>query len=468
MADVFIVYASEDRATAAKLVESLRKTMTVWWDDTLTGDFRIVIPNEIAKAKCVVALWSKASVQKTGSVGEDMEVAKRNGKPIIPLELEDCDPIYGFGNLSRVDFKGWDEGDVHPCFQHLMRKLKSIIPFSQPQRKRTVLHGRIALPAKFLSISSHETRLDPLPAVQAVQLCGAPSILVSAYDTHPDGCAVSIPKLLADYRNSGGTLLMDSGNYEASRRGDKSWKKEKLWEALAFIEPDMAFCFDEFDVPKSINDIVKGVIAATRRDQERTKALMLPIVHTSRRWDGSYDSDKLPAIIKGVANELRPEIIAVPERELGSGLVQRAQTVRAIRSALNELDWYQPVHLLGTGNPWSIIVLSAAGADTFDGLEWCRTVVDHDSGKLHHDQHYDFFSFQDGRDPSSILAEVVRNPHINFAGKVAFHNISFFLQFTQELRAAFLSGKIEDFARGVIGTEHVAALTREFPELFQP
>lgn len=468
MADVFVVYAREDRAKAEKLVECMCKKMSVWWDDALTGDFRIAIPNEIANAKCVVALFSKASVRKTGSVGEDLEVAKRNKKTIIPLQLEECDPIYGFGNLSSVDFRFWDEREDHPCFQHLMRKLRSVILDARPQREQTVLNGRVALPAKFLSVSSHETRLDPLPAVQALQLCGAPSILVSAYDTHPEKCAPSIPKLLADYRRSGGTLLMDSGNYEASRRNDKLWTKEKLWESLKFIEPDMAFCFDEFNVPKSVNEIVAGIVAATRRDQDRTKALLLPIVHTSRRGDGSYDSDKLPAIIKGVAKELRPEIVAVPERELGSGLVQRAHTVRAIRNVLNELDWYQPIHLLGTGNPWSIIIFSAAGADTFDGLEWCRTVVDHDSGKLHHDQHYDFFSFQDGRDPSSILAEVVRSPHINFAGKVAVHNITFFLQFTQELRAAFLNARIEDFARGVIGAEHVSALTREFPELFLP
>lgn len=467
MAEVFLIYGSEDRSVAAKVVEHLSKRWTVWWDDTLTGDFRSAIPQQIAAASCVVALWSKTSVAKTASVGEDMEIAKQHGIVTIPVELEECGFIYGFSNLSKVVLHSWNLEEDAEGFQQLVRKISTVVPEKKSKKTGSVFNGAIALPAKFLSISSHETRLDPLPAVQAAQLSGAQTILVSAYDTHPSRCAAALPKLLSDYRQSGGIVLLDSGNYEASRRGDKAWCVERLWEALEFIPPDMAFCFDEFNVPKPINQIIDNVVSAAQRDQVYTSAKMLPIVHTSRRDDGSYDFDKLPQIIRGVASRLRPEIVAVPERELGSGLIQRARTVRAIRQALNELDVYQPIHLLGTGNPWSIITLTAAGADTFDGLEWCRTVVDHDSGRLHHDQHYDFFSFQDGREPSTILAEVARNPHINFAGKVAFHNIFYFLRFTRELRAAVSSGTLEEFARGVLGSEHVSALSQEFPELFQ-
>jgi hypothetical protein len=36
------------------------------------------------------------------------------------------------------------------------------------------------------------------------------------------------------------------------------------------------------------------------------------------------------------------------------------------------------------GNPWSIAVLTAAGADSFDGLEWCRVTVDRRTAQLHH------------------------------------------------------------------------------------
>ena len=69
--------------------------------------------------------------------------------------------------------------------------------------------------------------------------------------------------------------------------------------------------------------------------------------------------------------------------------------MRKIREALNELYFYQPVHVLGTGNPASIALLAAAGADTFDGLEWSRYVADGETKNLHHFQHYDLFKWQD-------------------------------------------------------------------------
>jgi queuine/archaeosine tRNA-ribosyltransferase len=72
-----------------------------------------------------------------------------------------------------------------------------------------------------------------------------------------------------------------------------------------------------------------------------------------------------------VAEQLCPVLLAVPERALGEGIATRIRSVRQIRKALNELDFYCPLHLLGTGNPVSIIAYTIAGADSFDGLEWC-------------------------------------------------------------------------------------------------
>jgi len=83
--------------------------------------------------------------------------------------------------------------------------------------------------------------------------------------------------------------------------------------------------------------------------------------------------------------------IAVPERELGEGICKKADTVIKIREKLNTIGRYQPIHILGTGNPLSILILAAAGADLFDGLEWCRTVADRDTGFLFHHQQFEFF-----------------------------------------------------------------------------
>ena len=92
---------------------------------------------------------------------------------------------------------------------------------------------------------------------------------------------------------------------------------------------------------------------------------MLPIVHARKRHGGGYDLDALPSIIREMANRLNPPLIAIPERELGPGLIARAKTVRQIREELDKLPFYQPLHLLGTGNPLSIAVLTAAGCGQF-------------------------------------------------------------------------------------------------------
>jgi hypothetical protein len=41
-----------------------------------------------------------------------------------------------------------------------------------------------------------------------------------------------------------------------------------------------------------------------------------------------------------------------------------------------------------------VLIYSLAGASSFDGLEWNRTVVDFETARLHHRQHYDFFEHQ--------------------------------------------------------------------------
>ena len=80
--------------------------------------------------------------------------------------------------------------------------------------------------------------------------------------------------------------------------------------------------------------------------------------------------------IERVAKELDCNVIAVPERELGDGILERSKSVRRIRRVLDNTGRYRLIHILGTGNPYSILLLAAAGADLFDGLEWCRTVAD--------------------------------------------------------------------------------------------
>jgi hypothetical protein len=65
------------------------------------------------------------------------------------------------------------------------------------------------------------------------------------------------------------------------------------------------------------------------------------------------------------SQRLNPIFVAVPKRELGDGLLERARNVVRIRRRLDRLGYHCGLHLLGTGNPISILEYSLCGADTF-------------------------------------------------------------------------------------------------------
>jgi queuine/archaeosine tRNA-ribosyltransferase len=130
-------------------------------------------------------------------------------------------------------------------------------------------------------------------------------------------------------------------------------------------------------------------------------------------------------------------MIAVAERRLGDGILQRFDTVNAIRGNLNSLGRYVALHLLGTGNPISIATYTAAGADSFDGLEWCQTVVDHDSGLLYHLSQAEFFATQTAWADAGL----------SFQARTLAHNLEFFAGWMNRLREAVHQGRISEFCR---------------------
>ncbi len=65
MSDIFISYASEDRAKAETLAYALEQQgWSVWWDRTIPAgkSFDEVITEALAGTRCVVALWSRVGV----------------------------------------------------------------------------------------------------------------------------------------------------------------------------------------------------------------------------------------------------------------------------------------------------------------------------------------------------------------------------------------------------------------------
>jgi hypothetical protein len=462
MADVYIVYASEDRNIAKILHDLISEQWTVWWDDYIVGPYSNKIEKEIEKSGCVIALFSRVSREKITVLAE-LDLAVKLKRIIIPIKIEAVEPTYPHNINSTIDLSTWNGEYDNYNFLLLQKKLaKVVMPRKKPKRPSFINKGSLPLPTFFFSVSSYDTQLKPPnEAISALRIFGVKNILVSAYDLVSRRNPIKMIDELKKYRDNGGFVLIDSGNYEKSRLGSR-WKPSDLHEVLGYTPHDWVFCFDVMKPKNNPKRAIEEIVSAVTRDKEFTSAPILPIVHVTE-----LNIEHLPSIVCGIADQLEPPLIAIPERELGPGLIARAKTVQKIRKALSELPFYQPIHILGAGNPWSIPILVAAGADTFDGLEWCRMVVDQEKDRLHHFHHFDFFTYQTEFADSSITKNALKDPNINYAGKVAFHNLDYFVSFMEEMRQDLKDDNIESFVSLRIGKDARNQIKQQLPDLFK-
>lgn len=293
-----------------------------------------------------------------------------------------------------------------------------------PRRTETLVVGGITVPAPtfFPAISSVKSNVQPIEDLMIVRAIKYPQFLISAHDVHyaNPGHRKRIDTLLRDAVRGGQIVLLDSGNYEAFwREREKWWSSRRFARILRSTPSHLAFAFDEWKARGDSRTLAKRVEAAVLRDHHSAgHASVVPIVHGP--------PDLMPGTVTEVARRLRPIVVAVPERELGEGLYQRAAAVARIRGRLNRLGHYCCLHLLGTGNPLSILVYAMAGADSFDGLEWCRTTVDYETARLHHLSQWDMFSRQSG-------LELRKLP---YRAGALIHNLSFYSQWMDRIRWA--------------------------------
>jgi hypothetical protein len=302
-----------------------------------------------------------------------------------------------------------------------------------PNRRYVLKLGaeEIALPVFFPSISSVKTQNSPLAYFQVINsVFKAKQFLISAYDlvrTDPDTRSQLLQEreIAADDET---LVLMDSGNYESFWRGPaEPWTVGEYHEALAAFRPDVAFGFDDQSPPENESEHLRLWIEQFHADQHAAgTALVIPIIHG--------DAQQIAGICARFVKASSTKYVAVPERCLGSDLFERVRTVASIRRSLNELDSYVFLHLLGTGNPLSLALFSEAGADTFDGLEWCQTAVDYQTKLLHHFSQGALF-LQQGRWATSALPYEIRT---------LAHNLDFLADWNELVRKSVVEGSVDD------------------------
>mgnify|MGYP003968740789 CR=1 FL=1 len=466
MADICVIYDSEDEKVTRNLVTLLRNQWNVWWaeDDIPQGDWEQQVREQISHANAVVPVLS-FHTEKNDIFKDELAWAKKCGRLIFPFFINEAELPFGFGGLNRTDAFDWDGAVNHPGFQQLAKKIRTKIGCytKTPKRLSSIDLGRmmLQLPCFVFSLSSHESQVSPKDGVNLFQLLEPAAGLISSYDAwkyhKEDRVFFARIKRL---RQSKCALFLDSGNYEASHKDDHyskkhnpdGWRRDCFRKMASKIKPDIAFAFDKWPTTGGIDEITNRIVRNFRADERAIRELsfpLCPIVHLPEKHENIAVAECASQIVAKVVKKLDPVMVAIPERELGDGLIARVRTVRDIRNALNGLGRYYPLHLLGTGNPITMIALAAAGADSFDGLEWCRTVADYDDGTLFHFQHFDCFREKYFSRVQLNIRKIIENEEATYTAQVASYNLDFFTDLTRTIQDMIHRGNVEHLLKQI-------------------
>jgi len=290
---------------------------------------------------------------------------------------------------------------------------------------------KLKTPFFFPAISTVKTNENFIDYLKFLSKVGYPGFLISAYDIYHSKESLKIKEIInSTFQNT--FIMIDSGYYEAFWKGDKNWSFDKMIEAIKDIEADFFFSYDVFwDDKKTIKKQISDIIANTAKTAgAQLRGETIPIVHANLKH--------IEVAIKGVIEGIMPRIISIPERELGKGILERAKNIKNIRREIDRIDKNILLHLLGTGNPASILIYSLCGADLFDALEWCKNAADPESAHLYHFIQLEFVKDQYAK--SKLKG-------IPYAYKVMSHNLIFYEKFLQEIQKHMESGETDKLVK---------------------
>ncbi len=125
MADVFLSYATEDRERLLSLVRAIEEAgLSLFWDRNVPpgSTWRSVLDGELAKAHCVVVVWSDHSI-KSNWVLEEAEEGKK-GDRLVPVTIDAVSIPIGFRSVQAANLTGWDGSTRTPDLEKLLASIE--------------------------------------------------------------------------------------------------------------------------------------------------------------------------------------------------------------------------------------------------------------------------------------------------------------------------------------------------------
>jgi hypothetical protein len=171
VSDIFISYASADRARVRPLVDALTKEgWSVWWDRTIPPGktWDQVIEAALDDARCVILLWSRDSVQSEW-VRTEADEARQRGI-LVPALLDAVRVPLAFRQIHAANLVDWAGVSPHAEFDLLVSAVSDVLSRSAqgPDRARPI------------SVPARASMPRAGPSVRAALMFGAPLLAALA------------------------------------------------------------------------------------------------------------------------------------------------------------------------------------------------------------------------------------------------------------------------------------------------
>jgi len=133
VSDVFLSYANEDREAARRIAAALEaRGWSTFWDRVIPAGktWREVIGTELDGARCVIVLWSRASIASKWVQEEADHGLRRN--LLIPALIENVHPPIGFRSIQAADLSDFAGDGGSPAFESFIGDIASLVGAPAP------------------------------------------------------------------------------------------------------------------------------------------------------------------------------------------------------------------------------------------------------------------------------------------------------------------------------------------------
>lgn len=314
----------------------------------------------------------------------------------------------------------------------------------QARSLRLQIAGKeITTPVYFPSISSVATRHNVGSLAELIIYSSYPYMLISAYDVfHKYSAGPELIKKINDYQKDG-TLLLDSGGFECY------WNKDNNWNFQAYtnvIKDTRCSIYTSFDPLHTTNNTSHADLLSniTNSAAVSSQGQFMPILH-------AMTPESLIQVLDEYLrkNPSASQFVAIPERECGVTISERARTILRARQLIDSRGNQQILHILGCGHPLSVMLYCFCGADSFDSRDWMRGTVDGWSLQLFESSHLELLRC------NCKACNITSHP----IAKVFLHNLETYMHLMNKIEMLVQEGRLRSFLEERFGSDTISKIT---------